>query len=909
MAEELDRQEVGDLEAEYELLGELGRGGSAVVYRARDLALGREVAIKVVRPRFAASADESLERLTREARTVARLEHPRIVRVHAVKRLRDGGLALVMQLIPGRTLKDAVLADGPFDADRAEAVLRDVADALAFAHAHGVVHRDVKPENIFLEAHTGHALLSDFGIAHSNEFDSRLTMTGAAIGTPTYMAPEQIDGAPANVRSDIYSLGLVAWEMLTGRRPWDGEPLYNVLHKQKHEALPAIDELRPGEVPPRLQYLVERMLQKKPAARFAGADGLLANLDHWVEPADFKKWEAAHKRRRDSVKSGARATHAGTSTSAATIKFIRGVTPQGGTVTTTPTPDADGLTPVTPTAVNAAVDAPADDDEEDALPSWAEEMERPSGRGRSLLVGSAVAVLVGVALTVGAQRQGLLSLPKVFGPRTAATQPVPFDTNAPLLDSIAIENANALLRDSITAALRDSLRSDSVRAGALAAPLALGDSVRVDAPETNVVPAKPTTPASTPSLATELPPGWRAPDPRAATAPRSGAPESAASSHAGGASTSVAPGASTAAADAAPVSAIRVTDDPGIIAAGGRHSCALVDGQVLCWGANDHGQLGAGDGESRESAGPINGDLRFQQIATGLAHSCGVTRDGDAYCWGADERGQLGDATTTARSAPVRVQGSLNYRLVRTGLAHSCGLSVSGLVACWGANGSGQLGDGSTGGRSTPVVVRTDVRFVALTAGWNHSCALAVDGSAWCWGANTSGQLGTGSRDAARVPVQVAGGQRFTSIAAGGSHTCAISENGDAWCWGKGNFGQLGTGSTDDQLQPTAVSTGARFASVTAGGSHTCARARGGPVFCWGRNVYGQLGDGSTTDRATPVRVAGVDFRAVSATGAHTCGMATDGESWCWGFNTEGQLGDGTRNHRPRPVRIAMPER
>ena len=119
----------------------------------------------------------------------------------------DGGLALVMQLVPGRTLKQAVMDDGPFDPDRAERVLRDVAEALAFAHSKGVVHRDVKPENIFMEAGTGRALLSDFGIAHSTEFDSRLTMTGAAIGTPAYMAPEQIDGAPANARSDIYAMG------------------------------------------------------------------------------------------------------------------------------------------------------------------------------------------------------------------------------------------------------------------------------------------------------------------------------------------------------------------------------------------------------------------------------------------------------------------------------------------------------------------------------------------------------------------------------------------------------------------------------------------------------------------------------------------------------------------------------
>lgn len=225
MSEAHESQLLAELADEYALRGEIGRGGSAIVYLAQDRSLFRDVAIKVVRPRFVGSADEAIARLEREARTVARLQHPGIVTVHAVKRLNDGGLALVMQFVPGRTLKQVIQDDGPFPPERAERVLRDIAEALAFAHAHGVVHRDVKPENVFLDATSGRALLSDFGIAHSTEFDSRLTMDGAAIGTPAYMAPEQIDGAPANARSDLYSLGLVGWEMLTGERPWDGDAL------------------------------------------------------------------------------------------------------------------------------------------------------------------------------------------------------------------------------------------------------------------------------------------------------------------------------------------------------------------------------------------------------------------------------------------------------------------------------------------------------------------------------------------------------------------------------------------------------------------------------------------------------------------------------------------------------------
>ena len=215
---------LADLDAEYEIIGEIGRGGMAVVYLAREREGDRMVAIKVVRAKYVED-EHAVARFAREARTVAQLQHPSIVTIHAVKRLPDRSLALVMQYVPGRTLKMAVRQDGPFRVDRAERVLRDIGEALAYAHQRGIVHRDVKPENIFLDETSGRALLSDFGIARSMEADANLTLTGMAIGTPAYMSPEQVDGAEIDGRSDIYSLGLVAWEMLPGARPWEGEGL------------------------------------------------------------------------------------------------------------------------------------------------------------------------------------------------------------------------------------------------------------------------------------------------------------------------------------------------------------------------------------------------------------------------------------------------------------------------------------------------------------------------------------------------------------------------------------------------------------------------------------------------------------------------------------------------------------
>ena len=294
-----------DLESEYEILGELGRGATAVVYRARDRELGREVAIKVIRPKSAEDG-ETVARLAREARTVAQLQHPNIVTLYAVRRTRDGSLALVMQLVPGRTLREILNSRGACTFERTDRVLRDIASALSHAHERGFVHRDVKPENIFIDETTGQAMLSDFGVARSLEPDSQLTATGTAIGTPSYMSPEQIDGTDLDGRSDLYSLGLVGWEMLTGQRPWDGEGLYSVIYKQKHEELPPIDELR-RDTPDRLIYLVEGATRKDPAERWVNAAEMVEQASTIAPDGGWAHWHSERrKRRRTLVYSAAR---------------------------------------------------------------------------------------------------------------------------------------------------------------------------------------------------------------------------------------------------------------------------------------------------------------------------------------------------------------------------------------------------------------------------------------------------------------------------------------------------------------------------------------------------------------------------------------------------------------------------
>ena len=269
------------LDARFEIIRELGRGGTALVYLARERSTGAEVAIKLIRSKYIED-DEAVARFDREARFVAQLDHPNIVPVRSVLDLGSSGMALVMAHVDGRTLRQIIRADGRLSPARTEQVLRDIGSALGAAHAKGIIHRDVKPENIFIDA-DGRAMLADFGLARSMTADTQLTMSGIAIGTPAYMAPEQIEGGELDARADVYSLGLVAWEMLSGHRPWDGQSLYSVLYHQKHETLPDVRDLR-DDVPDRLAEVIIRAIEKDREARWPNMRSLLDGLDDSTTP-------------------------------------------------------------------------------------------------------------------------------------------------------------------------------------------------------------------------------------------------------------------------------------------------------------------------------------------------------------------------------------------------------------------------------------------------------------------------------------------------------------------------------------------------------------------------------------------------------------------------------------------------
>src|SRR5256886_842073 len=256
---------------EYEILGELGRGGMATVYLAHDIALDRQVAIKVMAPALLAG-EGMAERFKREARTAASLSHPNIIPIYAVRET-EQTLYFVMKLIEGRPLDSIIHEIGPLPIPMVQAIVHQVGSALGYAHKRGVVHRDVKAANVMVDS-DGWAVVTDFGIAKVAEAHG-LTVTGATVGTPSYMSPEQCGAKDLTGASDQYSLGVVAYEMLTGRLPFTAVSVMAIMYAHFHQPPPPITNVRP-DVPADLAAAVMRMLEKEPEQRWPSMEAAVA---------------------------------------------------------------------------------------------------------------------------------------------------------------------------------------------------------------------------------------------------------------------------------------------------------------------------------------------------------------------------------------------------------------------------------------------------------------------------------------------------------------------------------------------------------------------------------------------------------------------------------------------------------
>ena len=879
-------------EGEFAIVRELGRGGFATVFLAHDLAIERDVAIKVLTAGMDGDAgDQSgeIERFRREARTAGGLSHPHIIPIFA-NRSKDGLQFFVMKFVKGRPL-DAIIKDnGALPLPLVQTILRQAGAALAYAHRSGVVHRDIKPANIMLDD-DGWAVVADFGIAKV-AMAEKLTATGIIIGTAAYMSPEQWAGRDISGLSDEYSLGIVAYELLTGFTPFDGATIPALLWAHLNETPPPITDRR-ADCPPALEDIVRRMLEKDPDARYAVMDDAVAAI------AALPLQEAPEKVRTRMISLATVQLGPGSAVLAATEPQRSPIMPSNKVARLSVTPASADVT--TGASLRLQVSA---------LNATGQQLARRAVAWRSLDVAVATVDADGVVTARGRGQTKItatcesseISVPVVVvGSRAEASRGVRAGRWIGAVAATALAAAGVLWQQGVLPRRNSAVDSTAVLPAITApsgpggkaadtsrVPSGAGTPQAIDSRTGAAVPlgrdttrkgallAAPSTAAGVPAVTAKDSSTLRALA-GASPAGTSGGESKSALAGSGAASSP----ATTPPAEEPKAAGVAVVE----VSAGGAATCAAMSNgtEVLCWGGD-------------APAGALVSGFYFSKLAVGGGHICGLTPDGLAYCWGENAQGQLGDGSTTTRTTPTAVKATARFTEISIGAAHTCALGADGSAWCWGGNKYGQLGDNSLNARSRPVLVRGSEAFQALSAGGSHSCGVRRSGKAYCWGDGFSGQIGNAMQEIQREPFPVKTDLIFRTVVTGERHTCGLSSRGRAYCWGDNTKGQLGNDTHDDRNVPDSVASDLIFTALTAGAGHTCGITSTRALACWGENGSGQLGDGTRSRREVPVIVArGFTWKQVSAGAAHTCGISRANNAvLCWGANTRGQVGTGT---------------
>ncbi|MEM9514886.1 MAG: Stk1 family PASTA domain-containing Ser/Thr kinase [Actinomycetota bacterium] len=338
----------------YEIHKRIGRGGMADVFSARDLLLDRQVAIKVLFPEFATDAN-FVERFRREAQSAANLSHPNIVNVYDWGKY-EGTYFIAMEEVQGRTLAEILQTNKQLTAKQAAEIASEVAAALGFAHDNDVAHRDIKPANILIGSN-GQVKVADFGIARAMNAptESNLTQAGSVMGTATYFSPEQAQGAQPDPRSDLYSLGVVMYEMVAGRPPFSGENPVSIAYKQVHDAPQPLVQIV-ADVPKPFEAIVAKLLAKDPKLRYPTAGALRDDLRRFRNNEPVMALEAVHKAQRNAAAAGgaaAAAAAAGATSVNPTTAPPTGAVPPTGTPQSTSVPSTGMLEAGYPTGASA----------------------------------------------------------------------------------------------------------------------------------------------------------------------------------------------------------------------------------------------------------------------------------------------------------------------------------------------------------------------------------------------------------------------------------------------------------------------------------------------------------------------------------------------------------------------------
>ena len=934
---------IESLEGDFELVRELGRGATAVVYLLRDRGLDRDVALKVMRGGVGTD-EEAVARLQREAHLVAQLQHPNIVKLYGTQRISDGSFALLMEHVPGRNLKEILIKEGALPIPRVLEILKDVASALAYAHRRRIVHRDVKPENIYIDEEVGAARLADFGVARPWDQDSRLTIPGASLGTPAYMSPEQIDGKEVDGRSDVYSLGLVGYEIILGQHPWEGENLFSTIFKQKNESLPM--EVLGLERYPALSEILETALQKDPQSRWESADAFLKELQAVVplrrrddpdvlEPlAERERPRGA--RRGDAPPNGQGAIHWDG------INWVdlgreeprpvdwpdfpgapdgaRVAEPQNALDRSAPLPapvdphtlaiQKKRMPRVAPWLVLAVVLVtgsygayrwflnPGAGSGTDTLllspgvPNPQDLSALPTTTGRSP-TGSSLLVLT------GGNAQGPVGSSTTLVTRASAADGTPLGDTLVLFE--VVEGEGTLEAEAVrtgASGLAEVALRLPTRAGDVVVRATLAGSRELEARfQVSALPGPPREITTIVGNGQTALPGGILPEfvgVRVVDEFRNPVPNASVRFRVVNGGGQVQPSEAftddvgrafarwTLGSSLGPQALAAVVPEAGD---------SLLTFQAMAEEASTEPVANPEPAGPTTPSAPLPARVLSRPFAIGGSSVCSLM-GGTALCRGGTDAGQGGGGSVAG------------LRALAAGVSHSCGLQEDGAAWCWGANESGQLGDGSTADKQSAVAVVTETPFSLLVAGLSHTCGLDGRGLASCWGRGLNGQLGDGSRTDRTRPTPVSGALSLENMSAGWNHTCALTSSGRAYCWGLNGDGQLGDGSRVDRLVPTRVP--GTFNALAAGAGHTCGIS-GNTLLCWGDNGSGQLGDGSTAGRLAPAPVLGLPSppSALVAGAVHTCALLTDGAAYCWGQNLHGQLGNGSTENSPLPEPVA----
>jgi len=780
---------VGRQIGNYQATKLLGKGSMGEVYEAAHPILDKQVAIKVLSEELSAYP-ELVSRFKREARAIARIKHKAIVQAFDFGTLSDGRQYYVMERLKGSSLAVYMTAKGPLPWDETMAIAVPLLEGFAAAHEAGFIHRDIKPDNIFLtrlEDGTLYPKIIDFGIAKLRDpdenQDSVVTRIDAVMGTPLYMSPEQAPGSTEDVGawSDIYSAAATLYHMIAGKPPFYSDNPLELMLMHSWQPPPPLYEHRP-DLSLEINDAIMKALSKKPTERYQSMEDFGAAL---IAASEGKGPPA-------------------------------GVAPEGRTEPAEEPQAAEESPPAEPAPKQRKT-------AEVSVEATMNEVKSPTG----------VAELTQEA----DETESLESL--------AADAP-----SRPVLTSLsgaASEKVINARMPSGTYYAAQKSKTPYIVAGIVAGLLAVGAILFFT---------------------------MRGNGGKAAPAPQ-------------------------------PKQFRQLSSMT-------RHTCGLhrTDGSIWCWGRNNYGQLGNRDTSTSHKPARVAALGKAQAVAAGGRHSCGLLDDQTVWCWGKNSSGQLGNGTTKNSSHAVKVVGLQKVVAIDAGNDHTCAITADNKLWCWGDNSAGQLGSAGGGHQTKPVRVNGVPDAAAVSLGGFHSCVVSKVGKVWCWGKNDVGQLGLGDTQPRNTPAQLTTLNGIALISAGGAHACALG-SGSLWCWGNNTSGQIGDGTSKLRFAPVKVPKPANVVRVTAGGGylggHTCAVTSDGSAWCWGNNLSGQLGISQPTDtNLRPTRLKLVNkVESIEASGRHTCAVDRSGQVRCWGRNTDGQLGDATSTDRPNPTKLA----